>query len=99
MFDWTIPKEWNIKDAYVSDERGNKIIDFKKNNLHVVGYSIAVDKTVALSELQEHVYSEEEFTSHPLYHLLLFKAVGFCISHKEQQKLKNGKYKVLLIRT
>ncbi len=97
VFDWTIPKEWNIKDAYVSDERGNKIIDFKKNNLHVVGYSIAVDKTVALSELQEHVYSEESLPEAIPYVTSYYsKRWGFCISHKERQKLKNGKYKVFI---
>lgn len=57
VFDWTIPKEWNVKDAYVMDEKGNKIVDFKKNNLHIVGYSIPVNKLVNLSELQKHLYS------------------------------------------
>ena len=60
VFDWTIPKEWNIKDAYIADERENRVIDFKKNNLHVVGYSVPVNKTVTLAELQEHLYSLPE---------------------------------------
>src|SRR3989344_1101740 len=60
VFDWTVPKEWNIKDAYVVDEKGKKIIDFKKNNLHVVGYSIPVNKTISFSELQQHLYSLPE---------------------------------------
>src|SRR3989344_5557522 len=45
-FDWTVPKEWNITDAYVMDEKGSKVIDFKKHNLHVVGYSVPADMTV-----------------------------------------------------
>ena len=60
VFDWTVPREWNIKDAYVLDPEGNKIIDFKKNNLHVVGYSTPVNKTISLSELQKHLYSLED---------------------------------------
>ena len=56
-FDWNVPKEWNIKDAYVLDEKGNKIIDFQKSNLHVVGYSIPVNQTMSLHELQSKLHS------------------------------------------
>jgi aminopeptidase-like protein len=55
VFDWTVPKEWNIKDAYVIDPDGNKIIDFQRSNLHVVGYSIPINETVSLNELQDHL--------------------------------------------
>ena len=51
VFDWKIPKEWNIKDAYVIDNRGSKIIDFKKNNLHLMGYSAPIDKILNKRDL------------------------------------------------
>ena len=54
VFDWIVPKEWNIKDAYVKKSNGEKIIDFQKSNLHVLNYSVPVHKTVSLSELKDH---------------------------------------------
>ena len=57
VFDWTVPKEWNIRDAYVETKDGEKVIDFKKTNLHVLGYSVPVDKWVSRDELFEHLYT------------------------------------------
>lgn len=97
VFDWTVPKEWNIKDAYVTDENSNKIIDFKKNNLHIVGYSIPVNKTVGLSELQEHLYSlPEQPEAIPCVTSYYKENWGFCMAHKDREKLNEGKYKVFI---
>src|SRR3990172_4967754 len=60
VFDWTVPKEWNIQDAYVKNSKGEKIIDFKKNNLHVLNYSVPVKKKVSLTELKEHLFTLPE---------------------------------------
>ena len=57
VFDWKIPPEWNIKEAYVEDYKGRKIIDFKDNNLHLVGYSIPINKTISKKKLIEHLHS------------------------------------------
>ena len=60
VFDWTVPKEWRIRDAWVKNSRGEKIIDFKEHNLHVLGYSTPVDKKVGLAELKEHLYTQPD---------------------------------------
>ena len=60
VFDWIIPKEWNIKDAYIEDSKGNRVIDFKKHNLHVVGYSLPMDCHMSLDELNKIIYTQPE---------------------------------------
>lgn len=96
-FDWEIPHEWNIKDAYVIGPDGNKIIDFKRSNLHVVGYSVAINETVYLDELEEHLYSLPEQPDAIPYVTSYYKERwGFCISHAERMKLKEGAYKVVI---
>ena len=57
VFDWEIPKEWNIRDAYVEDSQGRRVIDFRENNLHVVGYSLPMDKTISLPELKKMIHT------------------------------------------
>src|SRR5690606_14787947 len=53
VFDWTVPKEWNIKDAYIKDSSGKRVVDFKRNNLHVVSYSVPVRRWISFAELKE----------------------------------------------
>jgi aminopeptidase-like protein len=97
VFDWTVPPEWNIRDAYVADESGNRIIDFKKDNLHVVGYSTPIDATMSLSELEPHLHSLPEQPDAVPYVTSYYKeAWGFCLSHKERARLREGMYRVVI---
>jgi aminopeptidase-like protein len=94
-FDWTIPQEWNCNDGYIIDPDGNKICDFKTNNLHIVGYSAPIDSEIELEELIEHLYYlEEQPTAIPYITSYYSPRWGFCLSFNEFQKLKKGTYKV-----
>jgi len=94
-FDWTIPQEWNCYDGYIIGPDGNKICDFKTNNLHIVGYSTPIDKKIELEELIEHLYYlEEQPTAIPYITSYYCPRWGFCLSFNEFQKLKKGTYKV-----
>lgn len=92
-FDWTVPKEWNILDAYVKDSKGNKVIDFNKSNLHVLNYSIPVKKKVSLQELQEHLFTMPEYPDWIPYRTSYYiENWGFCLSHNDFEKLKEDSY-------
>ena len=97
VFDWIVPDEWNVKEAYILTPEGEKICDFKKHNLHLVNYSEAINKEIKLEELQKHLYSIEEMPDAIPYVTSYYKRRwGFCITHNERKKLKKGKYKVFI---
>ena len=98
VFDWTIPKEWNINDAYIICPDGKKIAQFKINNLHVVNYSIPVNAELSFEELEKHLYYIKEMPDAIPYITSYYKETwGFCISYNEFTKLsKSGLYKVFV---
>ncbi|MEG2440393.1 MAG: DUF4910 domain-containing protein [Acetivibrio sp.] len=97
VFDWTVPKEWNIRDAYIEDEEGKRILDFKRNNLHVMGYSLPMDCVMSLEELKPFIYTEEGQPDVIPYVTSYYKErVGFCMSENQKQGLKEGNYHVVM---
>ena len=88
-FDWTVPNEWNIDDAFVMDVHGNKIIDFKKNNLHVVGYSEPVSCRIPFIELDHHLHSLPDLPQAVPYVTSYYeRRWGFCISENQRNNLR-----------
>lgn len=92
-FDWAVPKEWKIKEAYIEDEAGNHIIDIKENNLYVMGYSTPVDMWVSLEELKEHIFVQDDQPDAIPYVTSYYKErYGFCMSKDQLDSLPDGKY-------
>ena len=97
VFDWTVPKEWKVRDAYIITPDGKKICQFKKNNLHLIGYSSPINLKIPLSKLQDHLYSlPNQPDAIPYITSYYEKRWGFCITHDERQSLTDGDYQVYI---
>ena len=97
VFDWTIPREWNINDAYIKNSKGEKIVDFKKSNLHVLNYSIPICTKLSLQELLPHLHSLPNQPNVIPYRTSYYKENwGFCITHNQLINLHDDEYEVVI---
>ena len=97
VFDWEIPDEWNIYDAYIEHESGKKFAEFSKSNLHVLGYSTPCNTKVSLDELLRHIYTQPDQPNVIPYVTSYYKERwGFCMSQNEKNNLPTGNYNVVI---
>lgn len=97
VLDWTVPKEWTIRDAWVVDARGRRVIDFQRSNLHVVGYSVPVRATLSLRELGPHLHTLPDRPHWIPYRTSYWEPRwGFCLPHAVLESLDEGPYEVVI---
>ncbi len=97
VFDWTVPEEWNVRAAWIKGPRGEKVIDFSDNNLHVLHYSTPIARRMPLAELRPHLFTVPEHPSWIPYRTSYFKKDwGFCLSHEQLLALPEGDYEVCI---
>lgn len=95
VFDWAVPDEWNITGAYIETMSGERIVDFRDNNLHVLNYSTPVDGVVSREELEAHLFSSEENPDWVPYRTSYYtRRWGFCLTHSQRVRLNQEKYRV-----
>jgi aminopeptidase-like protein len=95
VFDWEVPKEWNIRDAYIKDASGRRVVDFQEHNLHVLNYSLPVHATLALRELRPHLHTIPEHPDWIPYRTSYYKPEwGFCLTHNRLLELRDEDYEV-----
>jgi aminopeptidase-like protein len=97
VLDWTVPDEWNIRDAYIADERGDRVVDFRKSNLHVVSYSEPLHAEMSLADLRPHLHTLPEHPDWIPYRTSYYsKTWGFCLTQRQLDALEDGVYEVVI---
>jgi aminopeptidase-like protein len=97
VFDWTVPREWNIRDAYIKNAAGERVVDFRRSNLHVVNYSVPIRGRMPLAELKPHLHTLPDRPDWIPYRTSYYKeAWGFCLSQRQLDALPDGEYEVMI---
>jgi aminopeptidase-like protein len=97
VFDWTVPREWNIRDAYVKNSRGHRVIDFRDSNLHVVNYSVPTQMKLSLRELKGHLHTLPDHPDWIPYRTSYYREEwGFCLSQRQLDSLLEDEYEVVI---
>jgi aminopeptidase-like protein len=97
VFDWTIPREWNIRGAWIKNAHGERIVDFDHSNLHVMGYSVPVRRQIALAELKAHIHTLPEQPDLIPYRTSYYSEDwGFCMTHRQFETLREETYEVMI---
>jgi aminopeptidase-like protein len=97
VFDWTVPKEWNIRDAYIKDASGKKLVDFNDHTLHVVSYSTPINARMSLEELRPHLFTLPEQPELIPYRTSYYKeSWGFCLAHNTLEQFGHGPFEVVI---
>lgn len=97
VFDWSIPKEWEIIDGWIEHESGQRFCEFRKNNLHILGYSTPIDRWLTREEMFEHLYTQKDLPDSIPYVTSYYRERwGFCISENEKNRMPPGQYRVFI---
>jgi aminopeptidase-like protein len=97
VFDWTVPKEWNIRDAYIKNSAGERLVDFQRNNLHVLNYSVPIRQRMSLAELRPHLFTLPEAPDWIPYRTSYYRETwGFCLSQRQLERMEEGEYEVCI---
>jgi len=97
VFDWTIPKEWNIREAYIKGPDGTDVVNYRNCNLHILNYSVPINKIVRLEELKKHLFTLPEHPEWIPYRTSYYKSEwGFCLKHNQLLQLQEGEYQIVI---
>jgi aminopeptidase-like protein len=97
VFDWRVPKEWNVRDAYVKNAKGEKVIDFQASNLHLLSYSIPIHQKMSLAQLKEHLFTLPDYPDWIPHRTSYYgENWGFSLTHRQLQSLEEGEYEVYI---